>query len=490
MKILIFECWNQSPQFETGLEIAEVHAGKGDDVYYVNIGQELPFLEWHPDTRGFLTGRLLKQYYSRKINKAKQVLNSRVIVSTDDLLKKEEKTILRSKLLFRSVEDLKSYKWEGIDVGMATASSLISITNDLDPSTSRYKKTINSIIYSSRVVAKSFEKWLELTSPDLIYFRNGRVAVYRPILRICQRKKLNFIVHDRGCDKFHYSLNTNYRHDNRMITQQIQNAWENATDPQKERIAATFYQERRDGIEQSWKVFTTEQKSGTLPHNWNKDKFNIVFFTSSISEYVAIGEEMNPNRLFPSQIAAVKEIAGVVKSDKDINFYIRLHPNLLRQSKKEQQLWRDLSLKNVEIINADAEVDTYTLIDHASLIVVYISTVGAEASYWGKPSVIAGRAAYEELNAAYFPMTKEELFEYILNKNLPAKPKIGALKFGYYMKTFGERHIYYVPKDFHSGTFKGVDLQKLPFLLHLQKMPGTARRALGKLRRTIFKNNK
>lgn len=469
-RILVFESWHRSPQFETGLEIAELHALKGDEVIYINIGGKLPFLEWHEIEKNGILKKLYTYSYNYKIGQAKKLIHPSVKIIKEDRLLDNDKEVLKTKYSFLDIEDLKRFERNGIEIGMAAASSLISITNDLSPDTVIYKELINSIIHSSIIVAITFERYLEEIKPDLVYFRNGRVAVYRPVLRLCQQKGIEFRVHDRGSNKFRYSVGNNIRHSFEMINDQIHQAWNDADLLEKHRIAEQYYNERRQGKELSWKSFVKDQVIGILPEGWDNSKYNIVFFTSSMAEYAAVSSGINLNILFTSQPTAVLEIAEYLSAFPDIHFYVRLHPNLLNQSDNEKNIWSAMKHPNIRFIYPDSEVSTYTLIDQSNIIMSYRSMVSIEASFAEKPSIILSRAWYEQLNAVYIPKNKAELFEMLISKALQPKPKEGSSMFGYYMKTFGIAHKLYSAIDLHSGLFKGVDLQIEPWIAHFYKV--------------------
>lgn len=470
MKILIFESWHRSPQFETGLEIAELHALEGDDVTYINIGGKLPFLEWHSIGKSGISKMLYTYDYNHKIKQARKIIHPSVNIIKEDQLLNADKEVLKTNYSFQNIEDLKQFERNGIEIGMAAASSLISITNDLSPDTEIYKELINSIIHSTIIVAITFERYLDELKPDLVYFRNGRVAVYRPVLRLCQQRGIPFRVHDRGSNKFRYSLGNNIRHSFEMINEQIHQAWDEGDPIEKYKIAEQYYNERRQGKELSWKSFVKGQVIGELPDGWDDTKYNIVFFTSSMAEYAAVSSGINLNILFDSQPVAVLEIAEYLSACPDINFYVRLHPNLLNQSENEKNIWSSMKHPNIRFIYPDSEVSTYTLIDQSNIIMSYRSMVSIEASFSEKPSIILSRTWYEQLNAVYIPKNKADLFEMLTSKTLEAKPKEGSSMFGYYMKTFGIDHKLYTPNDLHSGSFKGVDLQIEPWISRFYKI--------------------
>ncbi len=483
MKVLIFEIWHVSPQFETGLELAELRAEQGDEVYYTHIGGNLPYIEWYDRVNKGIAKALYKKSVHRKVAKAKRLISPHINVSTDLLLSTNEIACLDENLVFSNIEHLKAYNWQGIDIGMAAASSHISVTNDLAPDTVKDAGEINDIIWTAKIVAKSFERWLQKIEPDLVLFRNGRVATYRPILRLCQQKNQQFLVHDRGSDKHHYSLGPTYRHDWEMRKDELDSHWNESdlSDGEKKAIGRRFFEERKARSNDDHIVFAKRQDKGLLPSSWSADNYNVVYFNSSISEYAAVGDEVNPNILFNSQEESVVHIGNVLSKRPNAKFYLRLHPNLLNQGEHEKAIWTSLNSPNVEIIPPESPIDTYTLIEEADLVICYLSTVGIEAAYLGTPTIILSRALYERLDVTYCPSTKQELDQLLSLQSLMSKPADRALEYGYYMKTHGIEHRYYKPIDHRNGVYKGVDLQKADFKRNKKKIV----KRLGKLFRLV-----
>jgi hypothetical protein len=114
------------------------------------------------------------------------------------------------------------------------------------------------------------------------------------------------------------------------------------------------------------------------------------------------------------------------------------------------------------VLAPESDVDTYALIENASVVVSFGSTVGIEAVYWNKPSVLLGPSFYQDLGAAYKVATHEDALDAIL------RPKLGdkemALAYGYWANTRGEAYKYYEPDDFYTGTFCGVNLDRKIYL--------------------------
>jgi hypothetical protein len=92
------------------------------------------------------------------------------------------------------------------------------------------------------------------------------------------------------------------------------------------------------------------------------------------------------------------------------------------------------------------------------VVLTFNSTVGIEATFWDKPSILAGPSLYDQLGSNYIPTSHEEVMSLLLQRNLQPKGKHGALMYGYFFNSFGKPFRYFQPEHFSGGTFKGVDL--------------------------------
>ena len=143
---------------------------------------------------------------------------------------------------------------------------------------------------------------------------------------------------------------------------------------------------------------------------------------------------------------------------------MRVHPNLARAKKKgATQLKQIAELKkkynNLTVIEPEEKIDTYALMQAADKIVTAYSTVGCEATYWGKVSILAGKAPYDDLDCVYIAGSMVELYKYIDDKTLEPKPKENTYPYGYYNLTFGEPLKYFRQDSFSNGSFCGVEIK-------------------------------
>lgn len=461
MKVLIFDTWMAPFHVGTALELAETHIKQNDTVQYVNISASLPFIEVHHVNKRSEHWVLRKKYGQIKL----MCKQGNIPCSCETGL--SGKYTFKLPESIRTIDDLKVWEYEGFDLGMAILSSLISKTKDLEPDLNQHRSLLNQIATSCLKTLDSFKYWCLKFNPERVYFVNGRTALTRPMLRYCEKMGIDFRTHERGGNENmnSYSIHTTFLHDLESYNQIIERHWENAKHTEQERIsiANEFYARLRSGKKQ-WIAFHNSMQEGLLPEGFDDKMYNVVFFTSSITEFAAIDGRKNTESLFTNQFESVRFIADTLADVPNIKFYVRLHPNTKTAFKKEYQRWMtflaDMGNKIIWV-DGDSGIDSYTLMRMANKVVVSYSTVGIEAAVYDKPVIATMNARYHKLGSTYFPQNKEELRRWLIDTQLPPKPPIGAYKFAYFQMTWGIPFIHYTPESRFKGKYRGIDLDDI-----------------------------
>jgi hypothetical protein len=359
-----------------------------------------------------------------------------------------------------SIENLKKLKHHNFEVGYAILSSIVSILRDPYISVEKYYEFFNFLYGKSISLYDFFIRNMMIKKPDLVLVFNGRFAYTRALIRACEALNIPYYTHERGANYTMYSIHENTMpHDIRNFEQMMRQYWEDNTTQlnEKKEIGSQFFEDRAKGKTQGWYSFTSLQKEGLLPEKWNADKYNITIFLSSEDEFVAISDQWE-SRLFTNQVEGLKFLFCESKFPDHINFYIRIHPN----SKNLERFIADVSKfsnDNVTVIEAVSPISSYTLLLNSDKIITFGSTIGIEATYWGKPSINLSTSFYRSLDVCYEPKNKEEIIEKILDLNLRAKNPSETLIYGYYLQSHGFPFKYYKARDFTSGTFNNKNIQ-------------------------------
>lgn len=341
------------------------------------------------------------------------------------------------KLEFDSIEELKEITFHGVEIGFGAFSTYVTLTRICTPAfTLEFKMYLDAIMRAEIRATLAIEDIVKKVNPDLVYFHNGRFAQHKPIYCVARNNHIDFwcteqyLSEEGECFK-NYAFNT-VIHDVKSITQKILFNWDSADPNTRELIGHSFYKNRAKGIFAGDKVYVAGQIENKLPDNWNNEVENIVIFNSSDDEYVSISKDFDKGQLYPTQYEALKSIFDYYADDETKHFYVRIHPNLTKVVDISHTSLYTLKYKNVTLIPPSSPISSYTLLDKSSKVIVFHSTIGAEASYWKKPVIALNLSAYEYLNIVYSPKSREALFELISTPNLPAIYNENILKYGYY----------------------------------------------------------
>lgn len=458
MKILFFEpyaIW--TPHFETCLEIMQNHLDQGAQVTFLGCNASLPSCDPNPNHDLVICLQCIRKRRLGLHLLSKKVKCKSVIKLSDN----DKKQLKRLQKTFKDIDELKQYSVDDFDIGMAVSSSLISILRDPYPDLLENQLLTYRLLRSSYKDYLSLMNYLESDSFNRVYVFNGRFAPLRGVLRACEKKKVDCFIHERGCNINHYAIYENALPIDLQYNEKlIRESWEDAEKKDKEQIASDFYRDRVQGKEQSWYSYIVKQEKGLLPQEWDVNKENIVIFNSSEDEFAAIGEEWK-NPLYRTQIEGIERIvASMAEYSERFHVYLRIHPNLSGVQNKSVIELFNITAKNFTVVPPDSKISTYALVQAANKVVTFGSTVGIEAVFWEKPSILAGMSLYRNLDSVYTPSSHEELIEMLLS-DLPPKNKEGALIYGYYLNTFGIPFKYYKTEGLFTGKFKNTEIQLL-----------------------------
>lgn len=440
-----------TPHFETELEIAQRALGEGYTVTYLCCDSSLPTCEFnyfHDEFRCDLCVRMRRD--GLRLLSPEVVELPLLMLNEDDL-----DLVQKLKKTFSDINELRSYFIDNFDIGWGVLSTLTGLLREPVPDLQdpRNKNMVENTLIAAAQVYLSLLNHFKAANFDEVYFFNGRFASLRAVMRACERVGITFFAHERGSDKDHYQLFCNaLPHDVSHASLLIRKAWDNgAQNGDRDNIASKFFMESRNGVSLSWYSFTTTQTRGLLPPGWDSKKNNLAIFVSSEDEFVAINERwLNP--IYLDQNQGIKQIIESLTGKRDFHIYLRVHPNLKGLTNSQTRFLYSLKAENLTVIEADSPISSYSLLEAASKVITFGSTMGIEATFWSKPSILAGRSLYEELDATYNPESHDELMR-LIHSELPPKPKLGALMYGYYFVTRGDTFMHFHATGFYSGSF-------------------------------------
>lgn len=333
---------------------------------------------------------------------------------------------------------INSTTYKNEDLGYAVMSTYIGITRDFEPDITNEK--VKRILYSLASTFKStydfFEEKLNSEHFDEIHIFNGRLNNSRAVLRASLKSCGMVFSHELvGLnDDVQYFINC-LPHDLEANQCKINDLYQQYLE-EAETLAFDFYSKKKHGKAVNDKSYVTGQKN-QLPESWDDNNRNITFFTSSEDEFKAIGKEWEGG-VFSDQVSAIKGVLNCLTIGKDI-LYVRIHPNVRYAAKKYLNSLMELKHPCLRLIHPSSKVSSYLLMEKSDVIITYGSTIGIEAAYWGKVSILLSRSFYKGLGSTYEPETYDELRGLLTKGELVPLSNIGAVKLGVFYKKNGSK---------------------------------------------------
>jgi len=436
----------------TELNLAEQHLREGDSIIFARCDADLRACECNPT---HLLPHCARCIGIRQAGISLLSNKVRTISTTPSLYERLAARIIPTG--FRSLEELKAYRPGGVDLGLAVFSSLVDRAKSTAPDLKEHRTLLAKLLRDAFCTHAVSHRILQNIKPDQVYIFNGRYAAARPWLRACQRLGVPFRTHERAAKLGAFFLYENtLPHDPRPYAAKAQRFWSKA---QKDEAilqeAAEFYEERPKGKMSGWYSVTAQQTKGLLPEGLSQKNRNIAIFASSEGEIVSL-KDLYEGGLKQSQLELYLQLVRQVRAKAaDVEFFLRIHPN---SDNEKVRWWEDPELnaeEGLQVCTPSSSVSTYALLNAADKVFTVGSSMGLEATYWGKPSIMIGQSYYTGLDAVYDARTISQAAELLLSKDLPPKPRENALKFSAYVRCAGLAMPHSRPVNYYTLSFKG-----------------------------------
>ena len=335
------------------------------------------------------------------------------------------------------LEVLESYHYHGINIGIGCASSYISRTRDQNLTLNRITRPVlGRQLTSAKMVVDAVSNIFSKETPDVVYLFNGRGFINRAIIGTCNAKGIPYVTvevgaNDERVEEYLLSL----PHSILARTKMMQDLWISAEPYERENVARSFFEKKRNGGVTNDKSYVKNQVPGKLPE-LPHGKTIIAIFNSSDDEIKSIGDEWSMS----SEINQYEVVENLVErlAGEDVYFLLRMHPNLASVKAPWVKEWERIrKYKNCFFIDAKSKISSYEILDVADKVLVFGSTIGPEAVVAGKPVILYGNAYYEHLNITYRANSLSEVANLCMQPLAPRDPE-PALMYAYFLMRSGK----------------------------------------------------
>lgn len=199
------------------------------------------------------------------------------------------------------------------------------------------------------------------------------------------------------------------------------------------KMAQEFFSKKTKNENTGDPVYTIFQSRGELPQILvETSKKIIAIYPTTEDEYKFIGQEWD-GYVPESQVDEIDELASSLK-DEDYLLVVKMHPNQANSAEGTLKKYQILAEKheNLQVIPPLSKVDTYALMNISEIVVTFASTIGVEATYAGKKSILIGDTTWSNMDAAHKVYSGKEASE-LIKHGFEVKPKKNAVVWGYYL---------------------------------------------------------
>ena len=430
----------QNWQLAASLEIIQNELNFGNSVHWYDFAGEFKNKYEFPlaDTLHFFLVR-----FRMKIRR----LNEKLSPNTSAIL-----------IYSRKVEE-KSFEFEDDVEKLAEEVAYLELISKLKESEPSIAENAADLIEYKESFLRTYygaKKILNGNSTSKVFLYNGRFLQERAVWAVCLSLGIQVFFYEKCNTKWEdrYLVfdepihNPVYR--SRIMEQFGNDFMQNNADffP----IAEDWFSKRISGESQN---FTRLQNKGT---NLAKHEPYFVFFHSSEDELITT-DLISKN--WGNQTDALFRLVENLSHFSGFRLIIRAHPNLAHKSRKEREVWDKIG-RNLEqefewisFLPPESSIDSYELILQSEGVITVGSTIGVEAAFLGKKSILLGRAFHESMNITLNPENDTELTKFLNEKTsseIMNSRRINSMKYAVFHALGGNQflHVKYSKNRYRS----------------------------------------
>jgi len=236
------------------------------------------------------------------------------------------------------------------------------------------------------------------------------------------------------------------------------------------KISSSWFDQRIAGVSQSYTKY--QMSSSEL----SRKKPYYVFFHSSQDELDMVGLT---NIYWGNQMKILKSLVRIFKAQSNYDLILRIHPHLKYKSQRDQNTWFRVG-ENLQTsypwftyFGPMNSVSSYDLIRQAHGVITSGSTIGVEAVYLNKPSILIGDAFHKYMGITINPSSIRELVDLINHSSQiknSEKSFNAALRYGYFHSQGGLKFNYVQYKGNNQYFVKNFQISYSWYLRILRRL--------------------
>lgn len=355
-----------------------------------------------------------------------------------------------------TLDEYRSFEFEGMPIGEMALSQHFDDINDIRYDLSEDRKRLVSLISDGIAFYRFCIDTIRRLQLDAVYAWNGRRPSDGPVIWAGKKMGIHYECFISGGKTGTYTSQKIDRINALALTKKRIESYfraalyKNGLD-YVESEADLFYQNQRKGFDKfpGYIAFSANfEKETTKVLEVGLDKKKLVIFTSGLHENLPMRDYNEGS--FSDHYEILSQILSNQRIKSKYKIFVRWHPNVAKSGPHQVLEYSKISQKfseDTEFIHPDSKVNSYDILDQADVIITFGSTIGVEAAYVNKPSILLGRALYEDLNATINPANLADLEAVLMTNDLFIEGRLGAVKYGFYARNFGEKYFKHLTQN-------------------------------------------
>lgn len=295
--------------------------------------------------------------------------------------------------------------------GTAMGRAILQVPpSPMTPTTDSYVWPRRFVQRSAKSYAFVYDQALELIRQrdiTCVISYNGRFLHDRPVAAAAETLGLPVLAYDSGGSDTDFDLTREPTHDWSAYQQRMLRMYETWAPDERAALGREWFEDRIAHADPANARFTGGQTRGRGIEP-DSARPTAVYFSSSNDEIAEL--EISWDQYFGSQASALKQAADACRG-QGYRLVVRTHPHKRHKPPEDLSEWlAAVSVAQPDVhLDQNSNVDSYTLMRQADVVLTYGSTTGIEAAYLGRPVIVMGPSIYDELGCATRVRTREEL---------------------------------------------------------------------------------
>ena len=287
---------------------------------------------------------------------------------------------------------------------------------------------------------------------------NGRFTHDRAVAAAAEAEGAQTLYYDTGGYETDFDLTVATTHDwphlqGRMTA--MYDRWSIEGVDDRDAIGSKWFTNRQRHADANNAIFVEHQEQGHLSELPQADQL-VAFFSSSGDEIAEL--ELDWSDYLGSQENALRLLADACRARAGTALVVRTHPHMGLKPTDDLERWNAAVGEAAPDAHYDpfSKVDSYELMRRADIVFTYGSTSGVEAGFMGRPVVVMGPSAYDELGCAHRISSSQEIVSAL--DQPPETKSTAALPYGLMMQRRGFNFSYLTKSADGLPAFEDVEL--------------------------------